>query len=77
MLGPLKTFAQTSCNRDVCASPSMDMWAVAVLAFELLRSPGGKEGVALFANKQEVYLDFENQFAKFHLCFALSVRFFL
>ncbi len=54
ILGPLKAFVQGSRGRDVCASPSMDVWAAAVLAFELLRSPGGMDGPALFASKHEV-----------------------
>ena len=48
-LVPVRKFARGS-GRDVCAAPSMDVWAVAVLAFELLRT----EQVALFGSKIEV-----------------------
>ncbi len=42
-------------RRDVCAAASMDVWAAAVLAFELLRTPGEEaEGQALFGSKEEV-----------------------
>jgi hypothetical protein len=32
----------------------MDVWAVAVVAFELLRQPAGQHGVALFGSKHDV-----------------------
>ena len=42
-------------RRDVCAAASMDVWAAAVLAFELLRTPGEEAGgQALFGSKEEV-----------------------
>lgn len=57
MLEPLRSFARGA-GRDVCAAPSMDIWAAAVLTFELMRTPGGEEGkdgsVALFGSKMEV-----------------------
>jgi hypothetical protein len=54
MLDPLKNFARDSSGRDVCASPSMDIWAAAVVAFELMRDPEGLQGAALFGSKKEV-----------------------
>ena len=48
-LEPVRVFARGS-GRDVCAAPSMDVWAVGVLVFELLRT--GQE--ALFGSKREV-----------------------
>jgi hypothetical protein len=53
MLDPLKAFARDSSGRDVCASPSMDIWAAAVVAFELLRDPEGLQGAAMFGSKNE------------------------
>jgi hypothetical protein len=56
LLEPLRSFARGA-GRDVCAAPSMDIWAAAVLSFELMRTAGGeegKEGVALFGSKMEV-----------------------
>ncbi len=52
-LEPLRAFASSN-GRHVCAMPYMDVWAAAVIVFELMRFPGGEGGVALFGSKMQV-----------------------
>jgi len=53
MLEPLRQWCRRG-GGAVCAAASMDVWALAVVAFELLRGPGGEGGLALFGGKMEV-----------------------